>query len=152
MRSSASAGLKSQVSSLMRFTSSEVSMPKSFDWLNLTVAKRIPDQGQCGSCWAVTAKSVLDAHYEIYVAKGGPVRNFSAQQIVTCVPNPRACGGTGGCAGATVELAFDWVLHNGCADEHDVPYHASDMTATQAKCNASQNLSSDNLLQGGPAA
>jgi cathepsin L len=126
---------------LLRPTQGNATLPKKFDWLNLTVALKVPDQGQCGSCWAVTAKAVLDAHYEIYVAKGGPTRNFSAQQIVTCVPNPRACGGTGGCAGATVELAFDWVLHNGCADEQHVPYKGEDLTAHKAKCNDSKALS-----------
>ena len=26
-----------------------------------------------------------------------------------CVPNPKSCGGTGGCSGATVELAMSYV-------------------------------------------
>jgi cathepsin L len=120
----------------------QASIPAEFDWLNLTVAKHVPDQASCGSCWAVAAKSVLDAHYEIHVAgKDGPVRNFSAQQIVTCSPNPRDCGGTGGCAGSTVELAFDWVLHNGCATQEQVPYEGKDLTETVARCNDSAVLS-----------
>ena len=31
------------------------------------------------------------------------------QELVDCVPNPHACGGTGGCSGATVELAMNFV-------------------------------------------
>jgi len=123
---------------LLRPTLGNVTLPKKFDWLNLTVAKVVPDQGQCGSCWAVASKSVLDAHHEIYM---GSVRNFSAQQIVSCVPNPRDCGGTGGCAGSTVELAFDWVVHNGLADENQVSYTATDETEAKAKCNESKILS-----------
>jgi len=140
---------------LLRPTHRNATIPKTFDWLHLKVAHYLPDQGQCGSCWAVAAKSVLDAHYEIHVAlpTGGPVRNFSAQQIVSCVPNNRSCGGTGGCSGATVELAFDWVLHNGCADDLQVPYHAKDLTETLAKCNSSKLFSlpasSKGLLGGG---
>lgn len=31
------------------------------------------------------------------------------QELIDCVPNPNACGGTGGCSGATVELAMNYV-------------------------------------------
>ena len=30
------------------------------------------------------------------------------QELVDCVPNPKSCGGTGGCSGATVELAMSY--------------------------------------------
>jgi cathepsin L len=33
---------------------------------------------------------------------------LSPQHILECTPNPKHCGGTGGCEGATAELAFDW--------------------------------------------
>lgn len=117
--------------------SNNVSYPTSFSWANLTVAKRIPDQANCGGCWAVTAASVLEAHYEIYY---NGTRNFSAQQILSCTPNPRDCGGSGGCAGATVELAFDWVLHHGCSNAETVPYEGRDMTAEAAKCQDAKPL------------
>jgi len=145
--SSGGAGLPTEVQAmreLLRPTQGNVSLPNQFDWLNLKVARQVPDQGQCGSCWAVTAKSVLDAHHEIYVGnRTGQQRIFSAQQIISCVPNPRSCGGSGGCSGSTVELAFDWVLHNGCATETDVPYKAKDLTGQIAKCNASRQLSKE---------
>jgi len=96
---------------------------ESMSWRNLTTAGQVPDQGSCGSCWAVTAASVLNAHYEIY---NGPGKSFSAQEIVSCVANPQHCGGKGGCDGATVELAMDYVMANGLQDEADFPYEASD--------------------------
>merc|ERR1719382_2193479 len=40
--------------------------PVDFNWLNLTRAKAIPDQGSCGSCWAITTAAVMDAHHEIW--------------------------------------------------------------------------------------
>lgn len=127
---------------MLRPIQGNATIPDNFDWMHLRQAKMVPDQGSCGSCWAVASKSVLEAHYEIYVAKAtGPIRNFSAQQIVSCVPNPRVCGGTGGCSGSTVELAFDWVTHNGCADDHQVPYLAQDLTNDKAKCNESKIFS-----------
>mmetsp|Transcript_97013 Transcript_97013/g.274100 ORF Transcript_97013/g.274100 Transcript_97013/m.274100 type:complete len:378 (-) Transcript_97013:116-1249(-) len=102
-------------------------LPTEKIWNNLTMAQEVKDQGGCGSCWAIAAASVLEAHYEIY--RGKP-RTFSAQQIVMCTPNPRHCGGAGGCQGATAELAMDWVMQHGCADATTVPY-----TGLDAVCN-----------------
>jgi len=98
----------------------QIVLPLEKSWSNLKSLQRIRSQGICGSCWAVTAATVLDAHSEIH--SGSAARNFSAQQLVSCVPNPQECGGTGGCAGATVELAFDYALKNGLASDTDVPY------------------------------
>lgn len=104
--------------------------PKEKSWEGLAVAHRpVPNQGHCGSCWAISSAKVLEAHVEIHT---GQARTFSAQQMVECVPNPRECGGQGGCSGATAELAMDWVMKNGCANETQVPYKAKD-----AKCSMS---------------
>merc|ERR1719253_928129 len=101
-------------------------LPKSKVWSELAMAQRIKNQQNCGSCWAIAVSSVLEAHVQIYTNK---VRTFSAQQIVECTPNPRHCGGDGGCQGATAELGMEWVLKNGCAEESEVPY-----TGQDAKC------------------
>jgi cathepsin L len=100
-------------------------LPKEKLWLDIAAARDIRDQGDCGSCWAVAAATVLEAHAEIY----GHARTFSAQQIVECTPNPRSCGGNGGCGGATAELAMDWVMKNTVAQEDELPY-----TGQDAKC------------------
>jgi len=102
------------------------SLPESKSWTHLKVAKNIRDQGSCGSCWAITTTSVLEAHYEIYSAKGGATKTFSPQQTLECTPNPHQCGGTGGCEGATVELGMDWIVKNSVATEEEVPYKAQD--------------------------
>lgn len=106
----------------------ESDLPNEKIWSDLAVAKRIKNQGDCGSCWAIAASTVLEGHSEIYMGKP---RSFSVQEIVQCTPNPRHCGGDGGCQGATAELAMDWVLKNGCPEESDVPYTAEDNS-----CNA----------------
>lgn len=93
------------------------------DWRNLTIASQIPDQGSCGSCWAVTTASVLDAHHEIYI---GTAKRFSAQEIVSCVQNPKHCGGKGGCDGATVELGMDYALKSGLSTMTETPYKGDD--------------------------
>jgi len=119
------------------FLQSSDNMPNEKVWSNLTMANRVLDQGACGSCWAVASASALEGHVEIYT---GVHRTFSIQQMVSCTPNPRHCGGDGGCKGATAELAMDWVLHNGIAEESEVPY-----TATDGVCTVTGN--SSNMTQ-----
>lgn len=102
-------------------------LPKEKIWSGLSMARHVRNQGDCGSCWAIAASTVLEGHAEIYTGK---TRTFSAQQIVACTPNPRHCGGDGGCKGATAELAMDWVLKHGCAEESEVPYTGGDSACT----------------------
>eukprot|EP00929_Paragymnodinium_shiwhaense_P067760 TRINITY_DN34070_c0_g1_i1.p1 TRINITY_DN34070_c0_g1~~TRINITY_DN34070_c0_g1_i1.p1 ORF type:complete len:540 (-),score=104.20 TRINITY_DN34070_c0_g1_i1:281-1843(-) len=99
--------------------------PEAIDWRNLTMASPVHDQGHCGSCWAVATAVVLEAHYEIRNRK---TRRFSVQELVSCVQNPRHCGGKGGCDGATVELALDWAIRAGLATDADTPYEAKDLS------------------------
>jgi len=115
------------------------SLPDTVSWTHLRVAKNIQDQGGCGSCWAIATTSVLEAHYEIYSAKGGPTRSFSAQQVLECTPNPDACGGTGGCNGATVELGMAWVLEHGLATDDEVPYLGEDSRCSIGNAKASES-------------
>jgi len=97
-------------------------LPREVTWLHLNKSSQVRNQGGCGSCWAVAASTILEAHAEIY----GRPRTFSAQELVSCVPNPDHCGGTGGCQGATVELALEYVMKNGLADEAAKPYLGED--------------------------
>jgi cathepsin L len=102
--------------------------PSAKDWKHLDVTKNIPDQGSCGSCWAVAASTVLQAHVQIYMNK---TRTFAVQEMVNCIPNPQECGGQGGCRGATLELAMDYALKNGCSQTHETPYEAKDLKCTK---------------------
>jgi cathepsin L len=96
------------------------SLASEVDWKNVTA---VVDQGSCGSCWAVATKALLDAHYAIHMNEE---TKFSAQELVNCVPNPESCGGSGGCGGATVELAMQYVQGVGLSTESEVPYRGSD--------------------------
>lgn len=99
----------------------ETEIPDAFmKWTKLNTSKRIKNQGACGSCWAVTAATVLDMHNEIY--RPGDRRTFSARELVSCVSNPHNCGGQGGCRGATVELAYEWIMEHGLSTELMEPY------------------------------
>merc|ERR1719149_188419 len=108
------------------------SYPVSFSWQHLKTTDKIKDQGPCGSCWAITTVTVVEAHYEIYMNSTAP-KIFSAQELVSCVENPKRCGGDGGCKGATVELGMDYILANGLSTEDEAPYQGADDTCEHAK-------------------
>jgi len=109
----------------------------SIDWNNLTMSENKRDQGGCGSCWAVATAVMLETRHE---AQLGRTRGFSAQELVNCVPNPKECGGQGGCAGATVELAMQYAEESGLGDDEKTPYAAVDEDC-QSKQQASSFLS-----------
>lgn len=96
-------------------------LPETVDWLHLNTAKDVQSQGACGSCWAVATTTLLRFHNEIHRKDSTP---FSTQQLVSCVPNPRHCGGNGGCQGATTELAMTYVMKHGLVHAKDFPYLA----------------------------
>lgn len=107
-------------------------LPETVSWSNLTSIQQenVKDQGACGSCWAIAATTVLEAHFEHH---RGSFRTFSTQQLVSCVANPLECGGSGGCTGATVELAMEFVEKHGLPEESEVPYVHDDLKS-DAKC------------------
>ena len=53
----------------------------------------------------------------------GLLFDLSPEQIAMCAPNPDSCGGTGGCAGATAEIAFEYATNSiGLLQEFQYPY------------------------------
>lgn len=88
------------------------------------VLDKIENQGACGSCWAVATAKMLEANY--YIGTNITGKTFSPQELVDCVPNQAECGGTGGCKGATVELAALYFSQRGLQSRTEVPYTASD--------------------------
>jgi cathepsin L len=98
-------------------------LPKDVDWRNMpNVVSAVKDQGHCGSCWAFAAAAVLESHVALNT---GLLYNLSPQQIAMCAPNPDHCGGTGGCNGATAEIAFDYVAGmSGILEEYQLGYTA----------------------------
>lgn len=87
------------------------SLPKEKSWMHLSQLRpeKVISQG-CGNCWAAASAAMLDAHHEIHM---GEARDFNYLEITHCTANMYNCGGQGGCAGATSELAVAHVLKNG---------------------------------------
>lgn len=99
-------------------------LPSSVDWRSvLSEASSVIDQGECGSCWAAAVIGSMRAHALLF-------RNrtlYSTQELVSCVENPRNCGGTGGCDGATAVLGMEYIMRYGLRTEDEMPYAAKDL-------------------------
>jgi len=98
------------------------SLPANVDWRMAGIVGTVKDQGHCGSCWAFASTAVIESH----VAKAtGYLFDLSPQQIAMCSPNPNKCGGSGGCEGATAEVAFDYIAKaGGILEEYQLGYAA----------------------------
>jgi len=86
---------------------SQVELAHTVDWTG--TMNPVPNQRYCGSCWAFAAIATLEGR----LAKQGHNVQLSVQNLVSCTPNEHKCGGSGGCDGATVELAYDFIMENG---------------------------------------
>jgi len=94
-------------------------LPDRVDWREAHIVTPVKDQGGCGSCWAFAAIETIES---TLTKATGKSLLLSPQNMVSCTPNPQHCGGTGGCAGATSELGYQYVVDKGIASEKDYPY------------------------------
>jgi len=109
----------------------DTSLPEVLNYDYLDAISRATDQGSCGSCWAYASTAALNAHAEL----NNNTNRYSVAQIVACTPNPQECGGSGGCEGATAELAYEYALTKGLSLESDFPARPG---GAQAACPADQ--------------
>lgn len=116
-------------------------LPAEHNWKHLNAMQKVRDQGDCGSCWAFAAGTALSAHAQI----AGREHDFSIQQIVSCTQNEHKCGGTGGCDGATAELAMEYVLQNGLTSEEKFKYEAQDTQCPSEMVDKSSSAASSLL-------
>lgn len=111
-------------------------LPKAVDWRNHTpsVLSPVKSQGGCGSCWAFAAAQAIESSIALNT---GILLDLSPQQLNSCTPNPHKCGGSGGCMGATPQLAFDYTLKMGLSDIWNYPYQ-SGITGGTGECRENQ--------------
>jgi cathepsin L len=115
------------------YTPSGTVPPKSVDLRNRLppILTAVKDQGQCGSCWAHGSTETMESYWAIAT---GNLFVLSQQQVTACAPNPKDCGGFGGCQGSTAELAFEYVVGAGLTQEWEYPYTA--YYGTTGNCSA----------------
>jgi len=106
-------------------TATPETLADSVDWRTASSPKGGPvltpvkNQGGCGSCWAFSATESIEADIAI---ETGTLPVLAPQEFVDCVPNPEQCGGTGGCQGATAELAFNYTMSKGHISAEEYKY------------------------------
>lgn len=84
----------------------------------------VKNQGHCGSCWAHSAAEAMESHWALLT---GRLHVLSQQELTSCTPNPKHCGGSGGCSGAVESLAFEYVQEaGGISEEWAYPYTSYD--------------------------
>jgi len=105
-------------------------LPSSVDWRTKGVISDIKNQGNCGSCWAHSTIEQLESYLALAT---GNMTKLSVQELVSCMPNVLECGGTGGCFGATNEMAFQWIQSFGLVAEETYPY-TSGTTGKTGEC------------------
>ena len=99
--------------------------PSSFNWVNLGVTSSIKDQGLCGSCWAFTTATNIEA---LYYIKYGKRVDLSEQQMVDCDNYDY------GCQGGSMLKTYQWIKANGgLMLENEYPY-----TGQQGTCRQNQ--------------
>jgi len=90
------------------------------DWRTKGIISAVKNQGMCGSCWTFGATETLESYWALATKN---LYVLSEQQILDCTPNPNSCGGTGGCGGGTVELAWSRLIQTGGqTTESSYPY------------------------------
>jgi cathepsin L len=104
-------------------------VPESANW-DHTISK-VLNQGQCGSCWAFATAHTLIGRAFIESDKHITV---STQQITSCTPNTRHCGGTGGCKGATFQLAADYLQQTPFLTTEEAYPYRSGSTGSTGQC------------------
>jgi len=128
----------------------EITAPVNIDWRTKGVITDVKNQGSCGSCWSFGTAETLESYWAL---AGNNLTVLSEQQILDCTPNPNGCGGTGGCEGGTVELAYARIqVMGGLSTEDDYPYQGEDESCINsqviplAKISGYVNLPSNVLM------
>jgi len=111
------------------WSSSKAALPASFDWRDQPgIVSEVKDQASCGSCWSFAATEVMESNVAM---ETGTLLTLAPQEFVDCATNPDKCGGTGGCEGATAEIAFSTATDRGLYLEADRPYRGVDGQCTE---------------------
>lgn len=131
------------------FNYADVTGPVNIDWRTKGVVTDVKNQGGCGSCWTFATAETLESYWAL---ANNTLTVLSEQQILDCTPNPNGCGGTGGCEGGTVELAYARIIvMGGLSTEASYPYQGIDEScessqlAPLAKISSYVNLPSNTL-------
>jgi len=106
--------------------------PSSWDWRTKGGITGQKNEGQCGSCWAMTVAMAIESAYMVHKGKTNQ-QPLSTQQIIDCDTTDQ------GCNGGMPTTAYQYVVGaGGLETDADYPYNA-----LQGTCNATKDLEQD---------
>jgi C1A family cysteine protease len=101
-------------------------------WDEENILSEVKDQKNCGSCWAFSSTSAIEAKMRL---KNYNVTRLSEQELVDCSDKNH------GCNGGLMDYAFDYVIKNGGLTTNELyPYNAS-----ESECKICINGTSNNF-------
>jgi cathepsin L len=122
------------------------SYPASIDWRTLGALNPIRNQGSCGSCYAFSALSSLEAMYKV---KKGTLPQLSEQQLVDC---SRSYGNSG-CSGGLMTNSFNYLKSYKSMSRSSYAYTAVAGTCKYNSMNGIVNtIGYKNIAKGDPNA
>jgi len=105
---------------------------KGIDWVAKGCVTPPKNQGQCGSCWVLSAVATVESNNLVL---GRPMTIGSSQEVLDCDNDGE------GCNGGDPEQALDWILsQGGLVPESCYPDHHQNEPCQSDKCRVSPNL------------
>jgi len=101
--------------------SAQVGADPAFDWRTKGAISPVRNQGQCGSCYAMTVVSAIEAACYIVTHN---LTQLSTQALMDC---SSSCGNQG-CNGGFLDNSFQWLVKNPLPAESCYPYQAASGT------------------------
>jgi len=98
----------------------------SFDWRTKGAIAPVRNQGQCGSCWAMTVVSAIESACYILTHN---LTMQSTQALLDC----SGAAGNQGCNGGFIDQSFTWIQSNPLPAEACYPYTAQSGSCSK-KC------------------
>jgi len=99
----------------------------SFDWRTKGAVSPVRNQGQCGSCWAMTVVSAVESACYILTHN---LTMLSTQALMDC----SGAAGNQGCNGGFIDESFTWLKSNPLPTDACYPYTAESGTSCLKKC------------------
>lgn len=104
-------------------------LPSFVDWVSQGAVTPVRDQGNCGSCWAISAIGAVEGAFKIATGK---LQSFSVQQLLDCDTGPFDLDL--GCKGGNIDSAFSFTKQHALCTDDTYKYEAADGVCRVSNC------------------
>jgi len=99
----------------------------AFDWRSKGAISPVRNQGQCGSCWAMTVVAAVESACYILTHN---LTMWSTQALMDC----SSAAGNQGCNGGYIDQSFTWIEKHPLPEDACYPYTAESGTSCKKTC------------------